>query len=164
MVVMGYDACVSIVGRRSGRVFYILKRPHLALFLHAMSLVYEIVIFTASIAKYADAVIEQIDTHRVVSRTFARTSCTKTNTGLFVKDLRVVCRRSLRRTIIVDNSPAAYSLHPNNAMPVDTWTNDRTDTQLLDAIPFLQACAYADDVRPILTRRNAAVRNATQFM
>jgi carboxy-terminal domain RNA polymerase II polypeptide A small phosphatase len=57
--------------------------------------------------------------------------------GSHVKDLSKLGRR-LENTIIVDNSPFSYRVDPNNAVPIRTWYDDMTDTELIKLIPFLQ--------------------------
>lgn len=59
----------------------------------------------------------------------------------------------LRRTLLVDNSPVAYSLQEENALPIATWYDDPTDTALRDLIPFLLSLRAMDDVRALLYRR-----------
>lgn len=113
---------------------------------------FEIVIFTASIRRYADAVIDLIDLHHVVDRRFFRQSCIKSG-GSFLKDLRVVSGSDLRRTMLLDNSPVAYSLQEENALPIATWYDDPSDTALRDLIPFLLSLRAMEDVRALLYRR-----------
>lgn len=120
---------------------------------------FEIVIFTASIRRYADAVIDLIDLHHVVDRRFFRQSCVKSG-GSFLKDLRVVSGTDLRRTMLLDNSPVAYSLQEENALPIATWYDDPSDTALRDLIPFLLSLRAMDDVRALLYRRIILQRSA----
>lgn len=65
----------------------------LAGFLKAMGEIYEVVIFTASLSKYADPVLDQLDIHRVVKHRLFRESCYN-NKGNYVK----VCWNRLRDT------------------------------------------------------------------
>ena len=58
--------------------------------------------------------------------------------------------RPIEDTIILDNSPASYIFHPNNAVPVSSWFNDPHDTELTDLCPFLADLAGSDDVRGVL--------------
>lgn len=53
-------------------------------FLKAMGEIYEVVIFTASLSKYADPVLDQLDIHRVVKHRLFRESCYN-NKGNYVK-------------------------------------------------------------------------------
>jgi len=58
--------------------------------------------------------------------------------------------RPMSDTIILDNSPASYIFHPNNAVPVSSWFNDPHDTELTDLCPFLTDLRTVDDVRAVL--------------
>lgn len=58
--------------------------------------------------------------------------------------------RPMTDTIILDNSPASYIFHPNNAVPVSSWFNDPHDTELTDLCPFLSDLRFVDDVRTVL--------------
>ena len=53
-------------------------------FLKAMGEIYEVVVFTASLSKYADPVLDQLDIHRVVKHRLFRESCYN-NKGNYVK-------------------------------------------------------------------------------
>ncbi|KAL0575588.1 hypothetical protein V5O48_006373, partial [Marasmius crinis-equi] len=115
--------------------FHVLKRPGVDLFLKEMGRIYEVVVFTASLSKYADPVLDELDTSRVVAHRLFRESC-YSHKGNYVKDLSQL-GRPLSSTIILDNSPASYIFHPNNAVPVSSWFNDPHDAELPDLIPFL---------------------------
>ena len=58
--------------------------------------------------------------------------------------------RPIESTIILDNSPASYIFHPNNAVPVSSWFNDPHDTELTDLVPFLADLGHVEDVRGVL--------------
>ena len=58
--------------------------------------------------------------------------------------------RPIADTIILDNSPASYIFHPNNAVPVSSWFNDPHDTELTDLVPFLADLSSVGDVRGVL--------------
>jgi len=73
-----------------------------------MSEIYELVIFTASLAMYADAVIDYIDPDLKIRHRLYRDSCNNFN-GTYVKDLSRLGRK-LKDVIIIDNSPNSYRL------------------------------------------------------
>jgi len=123
-------------------------------FLVQLSHYFELVIFTASIRRYADAVIDLIDVHGVIERRLFRQSCIKGAGGSFLKDLRVISGADMRRTCLLDNSPVAYSLQEENGLPIATWYDDQNDTALRDLVPFLLALRAVDDIRPLLFRRH----------
>jgi len=127
---------------------YVIKRPGVDGFLKAMGEIYEIVIFTASLSKYADPVLDHLDVHRVIKHRLFRESCYN-NKGSYVKDISQL-GRPMEECIIIDNSPACYVFHPNNAVPVSSWFNDPHDTELTDLVPFLADVANVPDVRSVL--------------
>ena len=93
---------------------YVLKRPHVDEFLKRMGQIYECVLFTASLAKYADPVADLLDKENIFKARLFRESCAFYR-GNYVKDLSRL-GRDLSRVIIVDNSPASYIFHPDNAV------------------------------------------------
>ncbi|KZT21376.1 NIF-domain-containing protein [Neolentinus lepideus HHB14362 ss-1] len=127
---------------------YVIKRPGVDNFLKKMGEMYEVVVFTASLSKYADPVLDKLDIHHVVSHRLFRESCYN-HRGNYVKDLSQL-GRPIADTIILDNSPASYIFHPNNAVPVSSWFNDPHDTELTDLCPFLADLGTVDDVRGVL--------------
>lgn len=102
--------------------------------------------------------------------------------GNYVKDLSRL-GRDLRRIIIVDNSPASYIFHPDNAVrtpwggvvrvvaqwgykgckvlsqwlclqvPVASWFDNMADTELLDLLPFFERLSKVDDVYTVLKKQ-----------
>ncbi|XP_051990889.1 CTD small phosphatase-like protein [Xyrauchen texanus] len=127
---------------------YVLKRPHVDEFLQKMGELFECVLFTASLAKYADPVADLLDQWGVFRARLFRESCVF-HRGNYVKDLSRL-GRELRNVIIVDNSPASYIFHPENAVPVQSWFDDMNDTELLDLLPFFEGLSKEDDVYGVL--------------
>ncbi|KAG1454856.1 hypothetical protein G6F56_007219 [Rhizopus delemar] len=127
---------------------YVLKRPGVDEFMRKMGEKYEIVVFTASLAKYADPVLDMLDIHKVVKHRLFRESCFN-HKGTYVKDLSQL-GRDLASTLILDNSPASYIFHTSNAVPVSTWFNDPHDTELTDLVAFLEDLTVVDDVQSVL--------------
>ena len=50
----------------------------------------------------------------------------------------------------MDNSPHAYAYHLSNGIPIESWYDDDSDTELLKLIGFLKKVHVADDVRPLV--------------
>ena len=67
---------------------------------------YELVVFTASLSKYAEPLVEQLDPENYCAYKLFREHCTFFSNA-FVKDLTRL-GRPMTDVIIVDNSPAAY--------------------------------------------------------
>ena len=79
-----------VVDTRSHNV-NVLKRPFVNEFLSRMSLFYELVIFTASVAPYANPLLDILDSQKVISHRLFRQHCVNTS-GLYIKNLRKVGR------------------------------------------------------------------------
>ena len=127
---------------------YVLKRPYVDYFMEEMGKHYEIVVFTASLAKYADPLLARLDVNHVIRWRLFRESCYPFQ-GNYVKDLTSL-GRPLERTIILDNSPHSYAFQPQNALPISSFIDDPTDCDLLDAVPVLVELAKAADVAATL--------------
>ncbi|XP_010743521.3 uncharacterized protein ctdsp1 isoform X1 [Larimichthys crocea] len=133
---------------------YVLKRPHVDEFLKRMGELFECVLFTASLSKYADPVSDLLDKWGAFRSRLFRESCVF-HKGNYVKDLSRL-GRDLNKVIIIDNSPASYIFHPDNAVPVASWFDDMSDTELLDLIPFFERLSKADDIYDFLTQQRTS--------
>ncbi|KAK6303289.1 carboxy-terminal domain RNA polymerase II polypeptide A small phosphatase 2 [Coregonus clupeaformis] len=123
---------------------YVLKRPYVDEFLQRMGELFECVLFTASLAKYADPVTDLLDQCGVFRARLFRESCVF-HQGFYVKDLSLL-GRELHKTLILDNSPASYIFHPENAVPVVSWFDDVEDAELLHLLPVFEDLSQAEDV------------------
>lgn len=131
---------------------YVLKRPYVDEFLQKMGELFECVLFTASLAKYADPVADLLDKWGVFRSRLFRESCVF-HRGNYVKDLSRL-GRDLGQVVIIDNSPASYIFHPDNAVPCSSWFDDTADTELLDLLPFFEGLARVDNVYTVLKNGN----------
>ncbi|TLS22879.1 uncharacterized protein PpBr36_05676 [Pyricularia pennisetigena] len=128
---------------------YVIKRPGVDQFMKRVGELYEVVVFTASVSKYGDPLLDQLDIHNVVHHRLFRESCYN-HQGNYVKDLSQV-GRDLKDTIIIDNSPTSYIFHPQHAVPISSWFSDAHDNELLDLIPVLEDLA-GSNVQDLLER------------
>ncbi|XP_078057299.1 carboxy-terminal domain RNA polymerase II polypeptide A small phosphatase 2-like isoform X3 [Mustelus asterias] len=94
--------------------------------------------------QYADPVTDLLDKWGVFRARLFRESCVF-HQGSYVKDLSRL-GRDLNKIIIIDNSPASYIFHPNNAVPVTSWFDDLSDTELLRLIPAFEGLSQAENV------------------
>ena len=70
--------------------YYVYKRPHLDYFLAKVAEWFNLVVFTASVAEYADPVIDWLDSSRTLfTKRYFRPDCTPVGNG-YVKDLSLV--------------------------------------------------------------------------
>lgn len=127
---------------------YVLKRPYVDEFLKKMGELYECVLFTASLAKYADPVTDLLDKWDVFRARLFRESCVF-HRGNYVKDLGRLGRK-VDTVIILDNSPASYFFHPENAVPCTSWFDDMDNKELLEMIPFFDELSRTDNIYSLL--------------
>ena len=66
-----------------------------------MSKLYEIVIFTAGVKKYADAILAKIDSKGWISHRLYREHCVVVNKSYYLKNLRIL-GRNISNIIMVD--------------------------------------------------------------
>lgn len=129
---------------------YVIKRPGVDEFLKKVGEWYEVVVFTASVLKYGDPLLDKLDIHKSVHHRLFRDSCYNYE-GNFIKNLSQI-GRPLNESIIIDNSPASYIFHPQHSVPISSWFSDTHDNELLDLLPFLHDLSKSnvDDVGLVL--------------
>ena len=134
---------------------HVLVRPGVEKFIETMKDYYEIIIFTASISKYADILMNIIDPNKYCPYRLFREHCSFVNNN-YVKDLTRL-GRDLKDIVIVDNSPLSYSFNPNNGLPILSWFDDYNDNELDKITPILIFLSNVEDVReyiPKLVKNN----------
>ncbi|XP_056663979.1 carboxy-terminal domain RNA polymerase II polypeptide A small phosphatase 1 isoform X2 [Monodelphis domestica] len=101
--------------------------------------------------QYADPVADLLDKWGSFRARLFRESCVF-HRGNYVKDLSRL-GRDLRRVLILDNSPASYVFHPDNAVPVASWFDNMGDTELQDLLPFFERLSRVDDIYSVLKQQ-----------
>lgn len=129
---------------------YVIKRPGVDEFMRRVGELYEVVVFTASVSRYGDPLLDELDINHSVHHRLFRDSCYNYQNN-YIKNLSQL-GRPLSDIIILDNSPASYIFHPQHAIPISSWFSDAHDNELLDIIPFLEDLARenVDDVGLVL--------------
>ncbi|ODQ77916.1 hypothetical protein BABINDRAFT_168871 [Babjeviella inositovora NRRL Y-12698] len=129
---------------------YVIKRPGVDEFIRRVGEIYEVVVFTASVSRYGDPLLDKLDIDKNIHHRLFRESCFNYQ-GNYIKNLSQM-GRPLKDTIIIDNSPASYIFHPQHSVPISSWFSDTHDNELLDILPFLEDLAEkkVDDVSLVL--------------
>ena len=132
---------------------YASKRPYCDEFLRGLAPFYEMVMFTASLARYAGPLFKRLDpTETLIDHCLYREHCTLVSGEFYVKDLNRLGRR-IEDCIIIDNSPTSYMFQTENALPCTSWYKDKKDTELFQFLSVLQKLAqYRGDVRDVLKK------------
>jgi RNA polymerase II subunit A small phosphatase-like protein len=126
---------------------YVLKRPGVDEFLRRVSQSYEVVVYTASLGKYADPLLDLLDTDKSISGRFFREDCVF-HDGHYVKDLSLL-NRDINTCIIVDNSPMSYIFHPENAIDCSSFIDSPADRELWQIADFLEEHKAVSDTRTV---------------
>ena len=124
---------------------YVLIRPGAENFIKRMSKIFEIVVFTASISRYASPLLDILDKDKNIQYRLYREHCTFLN-GIYIKELKRL-NRDLKDVIIVDNSPLAFAFDTENGLPINSWYEDKTDNELERISIMLEFLSKVDDVR-----------------
>lgn len=146
--VEGADLLLPVEIEGTVHKVYVKKRPGVDDFLKRLHKHYELIIYTASLSKYADPLLDWLDPKNYCGYRLFREHCTYVN-GIFVKDLSRL-DRPLKDCMIIDNSPTSYLFHPECAIPTVSWYSDQSDMELYQLCSILEKIAYVDDVRPYL--------------
>lgn len=137
------DLVVHLEGRSLG----VKVRPYARECLCEVSSYFEVAVFTASQAEYADQVLDFLDPEKkYIQHRLYRGSCLEVG-PLLLKDLRVL-PYGLKNVVMVDNSLFGYPFQRANGVPVNTWTGAAEDEELKTVPPYLRLLQTLSDVRP----------------
>ncbi|EFC45985.1 predicted protein, partial [Naegleria gruberi] len=135
-----YDFSIDIEFPHMGNLIqqhvYIKKRPGLENFLQTLAEKFELIMFTAALPVYADAILKHIDpSAELFSHVLYRHHCN--GSGMFPgKDLRIL-GRNLDHTLLVDDGVMNF-LQPKNGLLIKSFKGEEGDRILADIIaPFL---------------------------
>ena len=157
------DFILNINIEGENKTLYVLKRPHVDKFLYELSMMYEIIIFTASISQYANPLLDELDKNRYIKYRLFREHCTFAR-GIYIKDLKIF-ERKINNMIIIDNNPLSYDNNIENGIPILSWYEDINDNELLKLLPLLKYMSNSniEDVRPVINRVVNRRRNEIDY-
>lgn len=134
-----WDAQIQIeVEEGSTAKLNILIRPYLTEFLEFVSQKFNVVLFTAGLESYAEAIIEYIDPmEQYFHLKLFRDSCLEFK-NFFIKDLSILSTFGLKDMIIVDNCVFSFARNLKNGILVTSYYNDTLDEELLNLMNYLE--------------------------
>lgn len=125
-------------------------RPYALEILRELSAYYEIVVFTASHACYANVVLDYLDPHeQYIQHRLFRDSCVVTEEGVHIKDLRVIGNRNIKDVILIDNAAYSFGFQIENGIPIIPFYDNKADQELRHLIPYLKFLSSVEDLREI---------------
>lgn len=127
-------------------------RPGCQDFLREMAKLFEVVVFTASHGCYANVVLDYLDPNREwVSHRLFREKCLLSDSGVYIKDQRVI-DRNLNSMVLVDNASYSFGYQLDNGIPIVPFYNSRDDVELTVLKNYLKELNKEKDVRDINRR------------
>ena len=120
---------------------------------------YHVIMFTASLQKYADAVMDEIDpTGSLFGYRLYRNNCTQIkvdNQIYYIKDLRVLKNISLDDIVIIDNSVLSFAFHLDNGIPILPYYRGDDEIEMKSLVKLLDNLA---DVPQIKTKLRSLMK------
>lgn len=136
---------VNILDKADKTMFFKV-RPGCMEFLHKAAQVFDIYVFTAASANYANAVIDRLDPdNKIFKGRYYSDSCTRVN-QYTIKDLSIF-NRDLKDVILVDNTALCFGLQKENGVPIVCFTGQDDDKELGHLWEFLAHLNGLEDVR-----------------
>ena len=129
---------------------YIIVRPFAHNLIESLSAVYDVVLYTAGNCSYAQEIARIFDPQKkFISAVYTDKHCSKLGLPIgkvYVKNLSVL-KTQMSDVAIVDNSVLACSMDLNNLVPINTFSGDMNDCELLKLKLWLMDIEKADDLR-----------------
>jgi len=125
-------------------------RPYAIELLKELSQHFEVIVFTASHACYANVVLDYLDPHQQwIHHRLFRDSCVVTDEGVHIKDLRVIGNRNLSDMVLIDNAAYSFGFQIDNGIPIIPYYDNKNDQELLHLIPYLKYLGSGKDMREL---------------
>ena len=138
----------SYIINSTGKSFNInvVIRPYAIEMLKQLSPYYEIIVFTAAIKSYGNAIISLLDPDgTLIDHFLYREHCIKID-NVHIKDLRIL-NRDLSSVIIIDNNLTSFCNQIENGILVSSFSGARADSELVGLWIFLRQSTSVEDVR-----------------
>jgi hypothetical protein len=101
-----------------GTTIFVRPRPYVNEFLTAAASIFTLYVYTAGKKAYADAILDVIDTQRLIKKRFYRDSCVAKNRS-FVKNLNKLPKDG--PMFLVDDNPESIRLNTPNSLLVKSF-------------------------------------------
>lgn len=113
-------------------------RPNLFEFLDFCVIHFDLVIYTASCADYADPILDYLEKNKkYFKKRYYREHCISYR-NLYLKDLSIF-NKPLTQTLIVDNCIFSFAYYLSNGVLITSFYNDVEDLDLLSLVEFFKS-------------------------
>ena len=111
---------------------FVEPRPLAKHFLESVAEIFTVYVYTAGEKKYADAVLNVLDTKNLIEKRFYRDSCKKQN-GTIVKDLKYLKKtlRTKQEMVLVDDNHLSINKNYPFAIQAEPFEGDQKDQGLV---------------------------------
>jgi TFIIF-interacting CTD phosphatase-like protein len=141
--------------------YYVYLRPHVARFLEFCFLHFEVAVWTASSADYAEPVVKELfGSLDRLAFVWSRHRCTlrsdyETRDYYWVKDLQKVRKKGYRleRVLVVDDTARKHERNYGNLVEIRPFEGAEDDEELLHLLAYLATLAEVENVRSVEKRR-----------
>lgn len=110
-------------------MIYVQPRPYAREFLAACASVFTLYVYTAGRKNYADAILDVLDTQRLIEKRFYRDSCVNRGRGL-VKCLKKLPKRGEEPMYLLDDNPESIKLNAPYGIIILPFEGDQADREL----------------------------------
>lgn len=161
------DEVRGIPGEVAFAEHHVVPRPGLASFLSEVRAKFDVAIWTASTAEYAEPIVRHFIGEPLVFL-WDRTRCTlhsdiNTREWVYIKDIKKLVRAGYakERILIVDDTPAKIARSYGNYVRIAPFEGDLADEDLKFLAPYLVSIAGTENMRTLDKRgwRNRALRS-----
>ena len=127
-------------------------RPNWEEDIKRISLLYNIVIYTASHQSYADAVLNFLDSDKkyFYNRLY-RNNCYDViydNSHIYIKDMSIFENYfNQKDVVLIDNSVIAFAFDLDNGIPILPYYDAKNDVELMFCVYYLERIADCEDLR-----------------
>eukprot|EP00826_Nyctotherus_ovalis_P057427 TRINITY_DN7846_c0_g1_i20.p1 TRINITY_DN7846_c0_g1~~TRINITY_DN7846_c0_g1_i20.p1 ORF type:complete len:187 (+),score=24.91 TRINITY_DN7846_c0_g1_i20:92-652(+) len=142
----------------------VIIRPYAIQLLQELSIIYEIVIFTAAEKCYADGILDLLDPeNKYISHRIYRENCIIKNRHI-AKDLRIFKNRDINNIVIVDNMITCFAEHLSNGIHVPSYFGEEHDNFLEKVLKLLKEIADCRSIPEALDERVGLRRLYNEFI
>ena len=126
------------------RDYYVYKRPNLEKFLFTLSEIADLYLYTSSNEEYAKAILNIIDTNKVIKNKFYRNNCLNIDNE-FIKDVNNLSNFNYdpNYLLIIDDNINCYKNFHDNIIQIKSWKGEENDDYLNEILSNLKnLCEY----------------------